>query len=197
MILNTKMKLKQYSLETSKCIVERVIEMPSDEYKSLCHDPAWGCDKVEANSDAMYIDEDKTFHCLLILDENGNDGILASDNGYMVDTANIPNARQLVMLDKYPSLEEYVKRMAAVAEDVVLKAKEKLAEGHREYEIDIEDYYEYGVPNINLALLENMLCDIGAIDDSRLHSDCLVISLNDDQSENDCCDEAEQNDLTM
>ena len=113
MKLNTRLNCKDEEVKAEKCMVEKVIELDDEEYESLCEDLMDYRDFITENKESMYVDTDGVAHCILALGENYDDGILINSEGY--DYARyysvIPNARQLVMLDRYPSMKNFMERM--------------------------------------------------------------------------------------
>ena len=179
MNLNTRLNCKDEEVKAEKCIVEKTIELDDDEYESLCEDLMAYRGFITENKESMYVDTDGVAHCILALGENYDDGILINSEGY--DYARyysvIPNARQLVVLDRYPSMRNFMKRMSSVVEDILSKAVAESNEDNREYTVDIEKYNKAGEPVVNPALLDDMLTDSGMVEDTILHDDSIELCL--------------------
>lgn len=179
MKINTRLHCKDEEIKVKSCVAEKIIELSDEEYESLCEDLMLNRDYITENNNLMYEDKNGVTHCLLVLGEGYDDGILINSEGY--DYARyysvIPNARQLVILDKYPVLNNYIERMSEVADDVLRKAIAQSTKEKRSYEINVEEYNNPGEPIINAAMLDDMLTDSGMIEDSRLHEDYIELML--------------------
>lgn len=88
------------------------------------------------------------------------------------------------ILEKYPSLKNFIKRMSEVADDILSKAVAESSAENREYKIDIDKYNIPGEPIISPALLDNMLTDSGMVEDTILHDDCIELSLTEQAANN-------------
>lgn len=161
-------------------IIERAVTISSAEFDYICKHLLEDNRYVKDNLDVMYCDENNKLHCLLMINESTGNGLLINSEGseYARYHSYIPNARQIVILNKYPVLNNFIERMSDVAEDILAKATAGLSEDDDEYEVDIEKYNVPGEPIIDAALLDDMLTDSGMIEDSILHEDCIEITLN-------------------
>ena len=161
-------------------IIERAVTISSAEFDYICKHLLEDTRYVKDNLDVMYCDENNKLHCLLMINESTGNGLLINSEGseYARYHSYIPNARQIVILNKYPVLNNFIERMSDVAEDILAKATAGLSEDDDEYEIDIEKYNVPGEPIIDAALLDDTLTDSGMIEDSILHEDCIEITLN-------------------
>lgn len=64
------------------------------------------------------------------------------------------------ILEKYPSLKNFIERMSEVAEDILSKAIEQSSEDNRNYIAELEKYNKPGEPIISPALLDDAsMCD--------------------------------------
>ncbi len=87
------------------------------------------------------------------------------------------------ILEKYPSLKNFIERISEVADDILSKAVEQSSDKNREYTVDIDKYNIPGEPIISPALLDDMLTDSGMVEDTILHDDCIELYLSE-QTEN-------------
>lgn len=79
------------------CQIEKIIELPNNEFDSLVSHPYHDRDFIAENRDLMG-QWNGAYHCLLALGEGGNDGILieAEGAGYIRYGALVPHARDFV-----------------------------------------------------------------------------------------------------
>lgn len=81
------------------------------------------------------------------------------------------------ILEKYPSLKNFIERMSEVAEDILSKAVARSSDENREFKVDIDKYNIPGEPIISPALLDSMLTDSGMVEDTILHDDSIELCL--------------------
>lgn len=115
---------KDPEIETENCEVSKVIELPHREFDYFLSHLLEDYDFLVENRDVMGFGQDGTRHCLLVLCEEGNDGILVDAQGssYARYTSFLPNARQQMILGQYESLNDFASHMWKHAEDAVAKA---------------------------------------------------------------------------
>ena len=80
---------------------------------------------VDVTAEAMYTDSSNIKHCLLVLNKNGEDGIIVYSAGQAFATysAHIPYAREIYRLIQYPELDEFNAYMERTVDKYVLQAK--------------------------------------------------------------------------
>lgn len=88
------------------------------------------------------------------------------------------------ILEKYPSLKNFIERMSEVAEDILSKAIEQSSEDNRNYIAELEKYNKPGEPIISPALLDDMLTDSGMVEDTILHDDSIEMCLTEQAANN-------------
>lgn len=88
------------------------------------------------------------------------------------------------ILEKYPSLKNFIERMSEVAEDILSKAVVSSTDDNREYEVDIDKYNIPGEPIISPVLLDSMLTDSGMVEDTILHDDSIEFCLTEQAANN-------------
>ncbi len=115
---------KEEEIRSQHCVVEKVLELSESEYARFYQSPLSEYDFIAKHRGVMRQDSDGTRHCLLVLGENQEDGILVDAEGYDYARyhAFLPKARQLYLLDQYPSIAKFNRDMAEMAEQYTQKA---------------------------------------------------------------------------
>lgn len=96
MLLSIPMQRKEPRIETERCVVEKTVELSKEAYEhfqnNLLCDQTFIADSV----DDMYQECNDIRHCLLVLGEGYDDGILVDSQGasYARYSAPLPHARQ-------------------------------------------------------------------------------------------------------
>jgi len=80
------------------CVIEKIVELPENEYKYFKTAPLQDMSFIAENTDLMYKDSDGVFHCLLVLGEGSSDGVLIESEGYNYArySSFMPGAREFV-----------------------------------------------------------------------------------------------------
>ena len=106
----------------------------------------------------MPVTNDNTRHCVMALDETGDDGILIDPQGYNYPrySAYIPNAKQMLQMEQYPSLQAFNRDMMDAVEEVAKLAVNSQQDG--EFHSDLSDIENDFQPNVlDKILLADML----------------------------------------
>lgn len=100
MIIQAEMRRKQSEYEGEACVVDKVIELPSQRFKQFSRALLADYDFIAENKNAVQYEADSR-HCLLILDVVGTDGFLVDPQGnnYARYSAFVPNVRSLLTPD--------------------------------------------------------------------------------------------------
>lgn len=124
MELNAVFRYKENEIRSQYCVVEKVLELTESAYARLYQSPLQEQDFITEHQDLMYQDKDGIRHCLLVLGKNQEDGILIEADGYPYARyhALIPKARQLYLMEQYPSLAEFNRQMTEQVAQTVQKA---------------------------------------------------------------------------
>ncbi|MHB8963312.1 MAG: DUF6329 domain-containing protein [Saccharofermentanales bacterium] len=98
--INTRLHRKECQHEVSTCLVEKTVTLPQAEFAECKENLLADYDFIEANIDSMYTEIGGVCHCLLVLGEGYDDGILVLSEGYHFAkySAYIPNAKQMVQM---------------------------------------------------------------------------------------------------
>jgi len=84
-----------------------------------------------------------------------------------------------VTLEQFPALESFNKRMIYVTNSIMNQAIASCEEsGDPEYRVDINKYNRVGEPAVYPALIDDMLRDLGNVDETILYSDSIDLMLN-------------------
>ena len=83
---------------TSDCVIEKIVELPQNEYKYFKLAPLRDMSFIAENIDLMLRDPNGIYHCLLVLGEGCSDGVLIEAEGYNYArySSFMPGAREFV-----------------------------------------------------------------------------------------------------
>lgn len=120
MKLQSEFKRKDADIETEQCDVSKVIELDDDRFNYFQNNLLDKYDFLIENKYEMGYSKDGARHCLLVLPKDGDDGILVDAQGsdYARYSSFLPNARKLLMVGKYQSLNDFIKNMYDLAERI-------------------------------------------------------------------------------
>lgn len=139
MITTAVFERKEPHLTRAKCVVEKVIELSKEAYEQFDKDMLECYTFIEENKKLMYEDEQGA-HCILILGEGMEDGILIESEGYSYAkyAAVLPNARTLWYMEQHPELKTHNANVIRMVE----KYKEKILNHHQDgiYRILLDDF---------------------------------------------------------
>lgn len=158
MIINTPMNRKATDHQPERCQVDVVVTLNHWEFECLRNSTLDDFDFIRDSLDKLPVTNDNTRHCILALDEAGDDGILIDPQGYSYPrySAYVPNAKQLLAMEQYPSLQAYVQDMVDVVEEVTQLAVNSQENG--EFHSDLSDIEIDFQPNVlDKFLLADML----------------------------------------
>jgi hypothetical protein len=100
--MNAHLYHKADDYRAEPCEVEKIIEVSRSEFAELYRYPLKDYDFIAENKEGLRCDEQGVSHCLLVIGEGSNDGILVCAEGYDYArySAHIPNARQIVAMEQ-------------------------------------------------------------------------------------------------
>ncbi|WP_094551447.1 DUF6329 domain-containing protein [Petroclostridium xylanilyticum] len=89
---------KTDDFQPKDCVIEKVIELTSQEYDAFSKNMLADYGFIKDNVDLMYVDQEGIYHCLLVVGEDRPDGILieSEGSGYARYAAFLPNARDFL-----------------------------------------------------------------------------------------------------
>lgn len=73
---------KVNNFEIKSCVIEKVVELTSEDYDKFSRNMLADYDFIKDNQDLQYRDKEGIYHCLLVVGEDRNDGILVECEGY-------------------------------------------------------------------------------------------------------------------
>ena len=77
----SKFERKQAVLEVDEFVVEAATVLPHDQYNRFANNLLYDYDFIIEHNDKMCVDSDGITHVLLVLDEEGEDGVLVNSEG--------------------------------------------------------------------------------------------------------------------
>ena len=185
MIINIPLERKATEIDYERCQVDVVVKLTHGNFEYLKNCTLDDYDFVKESLDKLHFTHDNIRHCIMVLDEAGNDGILIDPQGhnYPRYTAYVPNAKQLLMLDQYPSLQVFHQNMIDTVEEVTQLALNSHHNGTftsdlEEIEADFQPYV------LDKYLLADMLGQRPEIKSVELDNGAIVMRLNEGCIEN-------------
>ena len=146
MKINAILRRKDTEILTTPCVAEKTVELPAAQFDYFSKNLLSDYDFLLANIDCMYQDGDGVSHCLLVLGEGRDDGIIVNSEGsaYSRYSAFVPNARQLWQRQMAydPVLTEFYEKMQSAADGIVKDALQHHQDG----------MYRILTDNVNLNL---------------------------------------------
>lgn len=131
MKLKATFQRKESDFDPENCEVSRVVELPQGQFDYFMTHLLDEQDFLVELREEMGYTEDGVRHCLLVLPEKGDDGILVDAQGssYARYASFLPNARQQVILSQYQSLADFAKDMYRHAESAVKRILQNQVDG--------------------------------------------------------------------
>lgn len=180
MNLKAKFHCKDTKIDVKPCTVEKVIELNENDYSHFCQNLLEEYDFIKENTDCMYQGTDNVRHCLLILGENHDDGVLvdAQGYGYARYTAYLPDARIIARQLQYPSLNAFENEMCSLIDKYTRKAVDGQIDC--QYRIDFDEVRNLCRHNgFNEELFMDMLSDRDEINDVEYSDDGCTVTISE------------------
>ena len=143
--------------ECDRCQIDVSVTLPHSEFEDFRRNTLRDHDFIANSLSDLATTNDNTRHCIMVLDEEADDGIIVDPQGYNYArySAYISNAKQL-MQTQYPSLDDFNERMRRAVDKYVNLALENHDNG--KYSFDIEDVNShYDCENFNSDLFVDMI----------------------------------------
>lgn len=114
-ITSAMMLRKEPSIEVDKCKVEAIVELSYGKFLDFKYHLLNNHQFIDDNIDFMYCDNEGINHCLLVLGEGEEDGILVESEGssYARYSALLPNARSYIQKNIQTMAEDLIKQGTA------------------------------------------------------------------------------------
>ena len=138
MIIKADLKYKQTDFSLPRCAIEKVVKLTPTEYTEFVSNPLGYYNFLREFNAEKHERQHESITCLLLIGEGHKDGFVIDTQGYDYAryTAHIPNAEQLAIAFRYPSLENAVIETAFAADRIV---REAIDSGSKEYSVNIDE----------------------------------------------------------
>lgn len=181
-ILNIPLRNKAESWEYNRCQIDKTIELPHTEFEHLRHNTLADYDFITNSLSELPTSNDRTCHCIMVLDKDADDGILVDPQGYNYArySAFVPNARQLCRLSQFPALEEMTADMERLVDYYTKQALESQSDGKATLLLsDVSEQYEATTQGfLDYDLFTNMLAERPEFDGVEENCGELFIKVN-------------------
>lgn len=160
MIINTSFLSKETRLEPKPCFVDKTIVLPYTQFQHFKSHLMEDYDFLLENQNSMGATKDGMIKGLLVLSDQGNDGILVNSEGssYARYTAYIPNAKLQHAIDRYSFLGSFVFKMSQMVDVCADRIVRGQADG--KYLINIPNLKkEFDIPKLDEDLFVDMLSE--------------------------------------
>ncbi len=124
MIIHAELERKKSDFRTEACSIDKVVELSQEKFKEFLNSPLSDYDFIREFNKEQHERTDNTYSFILVLGENEQDGVLIDPQGYSYArySAYIPNARNLVEHEQYPSLNAFTDEMRWTVDQYTQKA---------------------------------------------------------------------------
>lgn len=138
--INASLVRKELEFRTKSCVVEKAIAVNHAEFENLENHPLRDNDLIAENTDLMYCDSDDVYHCLLIYDDEQDDGLLIESEGtaYARYAQYIPRAKELVEKHQNPeiSLTSGERKLRDLLNEMADRIANAVRHGYRDFTVD-------------------------------------------------------------
>ena len=181
MFLQTAFTKNEQQAMTEYCSVEKVVELTENEFNLLKNNTMENMSFIAEHAELMHKDETGTNRCVLYLRENYDEGIIVNSEGtsYAKNFSYLPQARTLQLADESFALQQFMKSMIHIRNDIVAKAIDDQDEGV--FRIDLDEIHKFYNPQIfSHTLLYEMLRDRIEFDTVEFEDDEFLMRLSEE-----------------
>lgn len=177
MIINIPFQRKEADIDPEPCTIEGVVEISADEFQYFKTHLMKDYDFLMNNREKMGYSEDGVRHCLLVLPQDGDDGILVDTQGanYARYSSYLPNARQMMSVGQYQSLYDFVSEMYRQAQSAVDKVLKNQQDGA--YCLKEATFPDRQTPLFSYPLLGEMLSERPEFSSVNVMGDEMLIAV--------------------
>lgn len=131
MIIKANLERKPSTLETEPCNIVGVEQVSLEEFLALKNKPLDDYPFIQKWAAAMGTGETGEHHCLLVLNDENDDGIVVNSSGYSYAryAAFVPGAKNTYLMELYPDLRDAVHELVALVEAYSNMAVERQCDG--------------------------------------------------------------------
>ena len=162
MVINVILEHKKVMFEPTKCRIDKIINLPKDEYLQFKNNMLIDLDCIKENKDIMFKDENGIQHTILITSKDVNDGIIVDSSGfnYARHSAFVPNINEYIHL-----------KLKEIADVIIKEGTEETSNGNyifsikglaEEHGINIDCFIE---DLVNVISEREEVSDVEVIDD--------------------------------
>ena len=175
-VIYTPLIHKDSRVDVSPCLIKSVVELPASRYREFSQNLFDEYDFIRDCEEPLHRDSKGVNHCLLVLGEGFDDGIMVRSDGhsYAVFASYLPNARQFLRQEMHPSLEIYADKLQRLVEQFTQSAISCQDEGC--YSLSVESVRRRaGDSQLDVNLFAQMLSErpemhFVDMEDGRIHT---------------------------
>lgn len=132
MELNAIFHRKQPEFEPQRCIVTKIIELDDIDFREFRSNMMQDWDFIDENVPLMGFDENEIRHCMLVLGEDFDDGVLVDSQGatYARYASFVPGARELLLMAQQMAELKFANQIAQIEAADLDRADGWIAHAH-------------------------------------------------------------------
>lgn len=181
MFLQTAFNRNEQQAMTEYCSVEKVVELAENEFNLLKNNTMESMSFIAEHAEMMHKDETGINRCVLFLRENYDEGIIVNSEGtsFAKNFSYLPKARTLCLADESFTLQQFMKSMLHIRNDIVDKAIKDQDEGV--FKIDLDEIHKFYKPRYLFPpLLHEMFRDRIEVDTIEFDDEEFIIRLSEE-----------------